>query len=561
MIDSIQHCIEALEEGILGLESGSGQASEVMERLGLTHVKLPSAQVIALLDMLSDGITPVNQDIATALLGLCEAHKKLLYALAGLLEHGAGVLRQAQDLEPAPVDVPGATAAFEGADESAPREQAPAPQPAPEAEAAPAAGEHEEESPPAAAQQQAKQSAISSVRVTTDRLDHLMELVGKLMVTYAVISQSGTGTAGKSLSGLRELDALISQLQGEVEAIRLVPLKQIFTPMQRLVSSLAAKVGKKVRLELAGEDLALDKSLVEGLNEPLVHLLRNAVDHGLEAPEERQAAGKDETGTVRIAAARSGETASIRVSDDGRGLNPQRIRAKAVERGLLREDQEVSEEEVLRFVLRSGFSTAEKITDISGRGVGMDAVVNAIRTEMDGEIDIASEPGHGATFTISIPLTRSSNDGIVEALVCRLGQETFLIPSHEVVEIYVPRSRDVVELPDGNETVDVRGEICSLLRLDRHLGLPACTRAVTACQAVVVRGEAGKTAILVDEVLRQQQVVITNFTVPVQEIYSLPLLGFGLMGESDAVVVDVEGLLQRCARADAPALTPPPSKG
>ena len=530
MLESIQQCIESLEEGVLGLETGAGAAATVMERLGLTHVKLPSAQVIALLDMLADGITPVNQDITSAFLGLCEAHKKLLYALAGFLEQGAGVLRTGADLAP-------------------PQAEAPLPPP-PEAQETPAPAEavHEQEAHepehPVEGHPQARQSAISSVRVGTDRLDKLIELVGKLMVTYAVISQAGTAAAGKTTSSLRELDSVIGQLQSEVETIRLVPLKQIFAPMQRLVKSLGQKVEKKVRFELQGEDLALDKSIVESLNEPLVHLLRNAVDHGLEGPAERAAAGKDETGTVLLSASRKGETAYIQVHDDGHGLDPERIRRKAVEKGLLPESERPSEAEVLQFILKSGFSTAEKITDVSGRGVGMDAVVNAIRTGLGGDILIESVLGQGATFTISIPLSRSANEGIVDALVCRLGQDVFLIPSRDVVEIYMPAARDVVSLPGGRETVDVRGEIYALLRLDRFLESPSDGRPVTSSQAVVVRVGDQKAAILVDEVLRQQQVVITGFTVPVQSIFSLPILGFGMMGESDAMVVNIEELLQ-----------------
>jgi two-component system chemotaxis sensor kinase CheA len=530
MLESIQQCIESLEEGVLGLESGSGATAAVMERLGLTHVKLPSAQVIALLDMLADGITPVNQDITSAFLGLCEAHKKLLYALAGFLEQGAGVLRTGKELAPA---------------------QAEAPLPPPSGDAAPApAAEHNGTEPEqhepehAEGQPQARQSAISSVRVGTDRLDKLIELVGKLMVTYAVISQAGAAAATKTVASLRELDSVIGQLQSEVETIRLVPLKQIFTPMQRLVKSLGQKVEKKVRFELQGEDLALDKSIVESLNEPLVHLLRNAVDHGLETPAERVAAGKDETGTVLLSASRKGETAYIQVRDDGRGLDPERIRRKAVEKGLLAESERPTEAEILQFILKSGFSTAEKITDVSGRGVGMDAVVNAIRAGLGGDILIESEPGRGAAFTITIPLSRSANEGIVDALVCRLGRDVFLIPSRDVVEIYMPAARDVVCLPGGRETVDVRGEIYVLLRLDRFLESPSDGRPVTSAQAVVVRVGDQRAAILVDEVLRQQQVVITGFTVPVQSIFSLPILGFGMMGESDAMVVNVEELLQ-----------------
>jgi two-component system chemotaxis sensor kinase CheA len=482
------------------------------------------------MDMLADGITPVSADITTALLGICEGYKKLLFAMSGLLEEGA---MNALQVQPEPLQ----------------EAQAPKPEPAePEAdesaEPSPDPHEIEAQTQQQAAAQAIKASSISSIRVDTERLDRIIELVGKLMVTYAVISQTGGTGASQTASSLRELDIIITNLQTEVNAVRLVPLKQIFVPMHRLVNSLAQKMGKKISFEILGDSLALDKTIVESLNEPLVHLLRNAVDHGLEMPEEREAAGKPPTGSVRLSASRRGENAYIEIRDDGRGLNPERIRAKAMEKGLLTGEEELSESEIFRLILTSGFSTADKVTDVSGRGVGMDAVLNVIRNTLDGEIDIASEYGRGSTFTLEIPLSRSANEGIVEALVCRLGKELFIIPSQDVVEIYLPRKRDMVDLPDGRQTVDVRGEVHTLLRLGDYLDIATDIEDMTRAQAVVVRVGELKTAILVDEVLRQQQVVITKFTLPVGDIFSLPILGFGMMGESDALVVDVEALLR-----------------
>jgi two-component system chemotaxis sensor kinase CheA len=365
------------------------------------------------------------------------------------------------------------------------------------------------------------------------------------MVTYAVIAQGGATSMTQMASSLRELDNVITRLQQEVNAIRLVPLKQIFMPMHRLVKSLSQKIGKKLDFEVKGDDLALDKTIVESLNEPLVHLLRNAVDHGLEDPEGRKAAGKPESGTVTLAAWRKGDSAFIQVADDGRGLDPDRILAKALEKGLAEPDKEYETGEILQFVLQSGFSTAEKITDVSGRGVGMDAVVNAIKVALDGEVSIESTLGKGAAFTIVIPLDRSANEGIVDALVCKVGGDTFIMPSRDVVEIYMPRHNDVVELPDGRETVDVRGEVHSLLRLADLLELTPEIDDIEMAQAIVVRVGDYKGAILVDEVLRQQQVVITGFTVPVQEIFDIPILGYGMMGESDALVIDAEEMIQQ----------------
>jgi len=550
MKDAIRQCIAPLEESILKLEDGrptSNEVTPVLEALGLTHLKLASAQVISLLDMLADGITPVNAPIVTALLRLCEAHKQFLYALAGVLDQPrAAAAPQRLDIPvPAASEPAAAEADALATDAGAPPEAGLQPPDHAEAQAERALA--------------ASKQGITSIRVPTERLDSLIELVGKLMVTFAVLSQSGTRGATLSASTLAELDTVITGLQTQVDAIRLVPLKQIFLPMNRLVQSLSQKMQKKVRFTITGDELALDKTIVESLNEPLVHLLRNALDHGLEPPEERAEKGKDETGKVFLNAYRKGDTAYVEVSDDGRGLNAERILRKAQERGLVepgqQPGQELSEQEIIQFVLASGFSTAEKVTDVSGRGVGMDAVANAVRAQLGGDITIENLPGAGSRFTLSIPLSRSVNEGIVDALVCRVGSETLIVPSRDVLEIYAPLAHDLVALPDGSETVSVRGQIFHLLRLRRHLQLEGVCEDIAKGLLITVRMGEVSAALLVDEVLRQQQVVVTGFTVPVQDIYTLPILGFGMMGESDALVLDIEKLLAEVSappQAEAP---------
>ncbi|MCJ2163006.1 MULTISPECIES: ATP-binding protein [unclassified Pseudodesulfovibrio] len=540
MQDSIIQCIEDIEKQILEVDATGQGAETVVDALGLSCMQLSSAGVIALLDMFKDGITPVNNDIISAMLGICEAQKKFFFALGGLLGGSAEALARIGTNRPK-----AAAVVEESEEEAAKAFEEPSTAEDDTPTETKAALEEEKSAEPEKAAAKPSAQAISSIRVGTDRLDRVIELVGKLMVTYAVIAQGGATNMSQVASSLRELDNVISKLQKEVNAIRLVPLKQIFTPMHRLVKSLSQKIGKKLEFDVRGDDLALDKTIVESLNEPLVHLLRNAVDHGLEDPEGRKAAGKSEAGVVTLSAWRKGDSAFIQVKDDGRGLDPDRILSKALEKGLADADKEYNKQEILQFVLQSGFSTAETITDVSGRGVGMDAVVNAIKVTLDGDVEIESTLGHGAAFTITIPLDRSANEGIVDALVCKVGGDTFIMPSRDVVEIYMPRLQDVVQLPDGRETVDVRGEIHSLLRLADLLELTPEINNIEMAQAIVVRVGDYKGAILVDEVLRQQQVVITGFTVPVEEIFHIPILGYGMMGESDALVINAEEMIQQ----------------
>lgn len=556
MREYIDQCMEPLEDKVLQLEEARPAPEavrDVLDTLGLSHMKVASAQVVALLDMFSDGITPVNEGIVTGLLRVCEAHRKFLLALAGVLDQPLASFAKPA---PATAEVEAAAAPAQATatadalfDETQPdnaqHEDGHLAAPLhPSQQLGQQSGQHPEDAEKQVdrAMQASKQS-ITSIRVPTERLDSLIALVGKLMVTFAVLSQSGTRGATLSASTLSELDTVITGLQREVDAIRLVPLKQIFLPMNRLVQSLSQKMKKKVRFTISGDELALDKSIVESLNEPLVHLLRNALDHGLENPEDRAASGKDETGSVTLTAYRKGETAYIEVADDGRGLNAARIRAKAIEKGVIEPDAELSEQETVQLILQSGFSTAEQVTDVSGRGVGMDAVANAVRNTLGGDIVIENLPTCGSRFTLTIPLSHSVNEGIVDALVCRVGPETLIVPSRDVLEIYAPQEADLVSMPDGAETVSVRGQMFHLLRLCRHLELEEATTDIQRGLVVTVRQGSVSAALLVDEVLRQQQVVVTGFTVPVQEIYGLPVLGFGMMGESDALVLDVEKLL------------------
>ncbi len=585
MKDSISSCISQLQESIIDLEHGSGDINSILQDLGLEHVKMPSAQVIALMDMLTDGITPITPELITALLDITEAQKKFYYCIGGLLDKGVAQLDSRtpenpeaaasgtsnSDLEKAEMEMMAEMAAMMGEtpDENDGWEKMDAisSEDQPEESSSSPATEDDDHNPPeedsrateATAAKEIKtdeiketvqktpakkkdSQAISSIRVSTQQLDSLIELVGKLMVTYAVIAQTKADNISKISSSLAELDKVIRSLQSEVDEIRLVPLKQIFMPMHRLVKSTSQKLGKRIKFTINGDELALDKTIVECLNEPLVHLLRNALDHGIESAEDREMCGKDEVGTVNLSAYRKGEFAYIEISDDGKGLDADILLVKALEKGLADPEKEYSKEEIYEFILQSGFSTASAVTDISGRGVGMDAVVTAIKNTLDGKISIQSELGKGSTFTIAIPLSRSVNEGIVDALIATIADETFIFPSREVLEVYEPAEHEFTDLPDGRETVSVRGKVHPLIRMYKIFDLPAPSEKVIPKVILVKLGET-KAAILVDEVLRQQKAVVTGFTLPVNLIYKLPILGFGMMGERDALVIDTETLI------------------
>lgn len=551
MKKSIEACLESLEAEILSLESGKAnpaQVKNVLEHLGLSQVRYADTGVSTLMDMLQDGIAPVSPDMVTALLRMTDGQRLLLYSMAGVVETRA---EKIQKLRAAGEYVDPAVQAEMKGQEADRKEQGA--ERAPEEQRSSAAVRNGAEKAGADAQAQpakqpvkAQSTEIASIRVGTDKLDSLIEYVGKLMTQYAVIAQNSSLDA-KAVAGMKELESVIGHIKEEVEKIRLVPLKQIFTPIHRLVSSLTLKMEKKVHFEVQGDDLELDKTIVEHINEPLVHLLRNAVDHGLESSSERVAAGKSEEGQLTLSARRENGKAILAVRDDGRGLDPERIRQKAIDRGLLTAEEELTDEEIFQYILESGFSTAEKVTDISGRGVGMDAVVHSIRGRLGGDIRIQSEKGRGSLFELDIPLERSLSEGILDALIVQMREEIFVVPSQSVLEVYAVSPQELSTMPSGDETVDVRGELYPLFRLDEYFGLESVrgkSFQTGDVQAVVIRVGKKKAAFLVDDVLRQQQVVVAGFTIPVKEIYQVPILGYGMIGERDALVLDVEALFE-----------------
>jgi two-component system chemotaxis sensor kinase CheA len=389
----------------------------------------------------------------------------------------------------------------------------------------------------------------SSIRVRIDRIDRLINLVGELVIAQSIVSQAAADFTPDNLTRLREsvtqMDRYTRELHERIMAIRMVPLKQLCGLLTRLVRDLAAAVGKQAVLEVSGEETELDKIVLEKISDPLTHLVRNAIDHGLESPGERLAAGKPAAGVVRLQAYQQGGSVYIEVSDDGRGLDRQRIVAKARDCGLVEPDQVLTDEEALALIYRPGLTTAERVTEISGRGVGMDVVKRNLEA-LGGSIATRTEPGRGTSFRIKLPLTVAVLDG--QAVL--VADQTYLLPLVNILESVRPARGSVHSLPGSGEFVVVRGQTLPLIHLGRLFGVQA--RASDPCEGlvVIVEHEGRSAAVLIDEILGQQQVVVksleANFT-KVEGITGATILGDGRV----ALILDVSELIELTRTAAA----------
>lgn len=346
------------------------------------------------------------------------------------------------------------------------------------------------------------------VRVDTQKLDGLIDLVGELVIAQSMVVQNPAlgSVADQNLARLlSQLRGITTDLQRTAMSLRMVPVRPTFQKMARLVRDLAVQQGKEIGLVLEGEDTELDRGLVEDLADPLVHMIRNSADHGIEMPDDREAAGKPRAGTIRLRAFHQGGFVVIEVSDDGRGLDPRRILAKAVEKGLVAADETLEPRQVYDLIFAPGFSTADRVTDISGRGVGMDVVRRNIE-RLRGKIGIDSEPGMGTRFTISLPLTLA----IIEAVIVGVGGERYVIPTLSVRESFRPRPGQVATVQGKGEMVSMRGRLTPLLRLGDHLGVAPRARDATEGIVVVVESGLDARCLLVDELVGKQEVVIKS---------------------------------------------------
>lgn len=392
----------------------------------------------------------------------------------------------------------------------------------------------------------APQAELQSVRVSIEQMDALLNLVGELVIERArlergvrkVAELNGNGIA-EELQGVTErVSRIVSQLQEALTRTRMVPLNVVFARFPRLVRELARSMNKRVQLKIEGEDTEIDRALVEKLNECLVHLIRNAIDHGIEPPDERTAAGKPPEGLIEISASQSEGSVIVVVRDDGRGIDPNKIRRKAIERGLLTEEQasSLNDDDAIQFIFRSGFSTKEEVSEVSGRGVGMDAVKAAME-QIGGTIDLHSQIGAGTTVTLRLPLTLA----IIPALLVRVGGRLFALPMHSVTEVLDLQRSDIQEIGTGEKVLVLRGNPLPLFSLAKLLGIP---NGGTEGTGVIVRQQEKLIAMSVEGVEGKDEIVIKPLGYPLHNLRSF--IGATILGDgSIALIVDLNGLTIR----------------
>ena len=510
--------------GFLGLAPMHALAHEVETLLDLARnhrIRIDSAVITEILRS-RDAVQALNQQVAVAL-----EHGRLPERIVPV-SHLIGAVRRLVHAGTAPEGVALAVAPATDVELPAAGEAAPAP-----SDAAPAAAEGAEP----------KAVTSQTVRVSTEKLDVLMDVVGELVIVQSQLTETARrfGVQVPPLAAnVGQLSRITKELQHTAMSLRMIPIRPSFQKMERLARDLAQECGKKAVFTTQGGDTELDRTMVEEIADPLVHMVRNALDHGLERPADRLAAGKPEMGTVTLRAYHQGSQIVIELQDDGRGLDPDKILAKARRQGLVPPDGRPDREEIYSYIFLPGFSTAEKITAVSGRGVGMDVVKRNVE-RLRGRIETISELGRGTTFTIKLPLTMA----IIDGLIVRVGEDRFILPSASVQRALRPTRENIVTVKGCGEVLDLRGRMIPLHRLHRRFGIPA--RALEPWEGIVVIVEvAGKVcALLVDEMVSKQEVVIKNLGAFMQGLSNTSgISGGAILGDgSIALILDPAALL------------------
>lgn len=391
----------------------------------------------------------------------------------------------------------------------------------------------------------AKSPDAGSVRVETAKLDHLMNMVGEIVIAQSLIrhnSMLGGNTDTRLLGDLSQLARVTAEVQRATMSMRMVPVGQLFQRIERVIRDLSRKAGKQVVLEAFGTDTEIDKTVAEELSDPLLHMVRNSVDHGIEMAADRLAAGKTAEAHIRLSAHHQGGQVVIQISDDGKGLDSEKIRRKAEERQLISSTAQLSESEIHQLIFEPGFSTADKITDVSGRGVGMDVVRRNVE-KLRGRIETHSTLGQGTTFLLKLPLTLA----IIDGLVVEVGAERYIIPLSAVKEIFRPKPDTIFSIEGRDEMVLVREHLIPVVRLHRQLGIEARSIELSDGLLVVVESEGKQFCLLVDDLLGKQEVVIKSLGELLKNVpgtSGCAVLGDGRIG----LILDTDGIYRERRR-------------
>ena len=538
--ESEEH-LHNIEQGILTLEQNPKDADTLHSIfrafhtfkggsgfLNLVPIHCLAHELESLLDLARQGRLEINGDVINLILAGADTLKRFVSEIQVQL---SGV----KPPEPIQVPIHGLIERVREVTTGGAATASPAPAAAPEASEATAAAPVND-----AARRSAVRAATGFVKVDTQKLDGLVDLVGELVIAQSLVTQDNDVRSLQSpllMRHLAQLGRITAELQKTATSLRMVPIKGTFEKMTRLVRDLSLKAGKQVELQFSGEETELDRNLIEELDDPLIHMIRNSVDHGIEKPEVRVAKGKSPRGIVHLRAFHQGGNILIEIKDDGAGLNKERILAKARQQGLATESETLSESEIFRFIFAPGFSTAEKVTEISGRGVGMDVVRRNI-ANLRGKIEIASVPDQGSTFTIYLPLTLA----IIDGLLVGVGDQRFILPTLSVRESFRPTRAMISTVHQRGEMVNVRGRLCPLLRLHRHFDIQPLSEDPAQAIVIVLESNHELRCLMVDQLLGKQEVVIKSLGETFKGSHALAgaaILGDGRVG----LILDVNDLI------------------
>jgi two-component system chemotaxis sensor kinase CheA len=569
IVESQEH-LRAIESHLLAIEDGEASAEAVHAIFRGFHtikglagflefdaMQKVSHEVETLLDRARNGELSLTAEVIDAVLESADFLRQWLDALQGAL--GGGSPASGPDPEPlirrvqsmvtpaeASSGVPEIGVSGSGSDSSempARRETAKetaAPRAPVEAAAlavlssvAPAPERQETAAPAAKAEapESARSPEARAVKVDTGKLDHLVDMVGEMVIAQSMIQHDPelqSVNRPRLLRNLTQLARITDEVQKTAMAMRMMPIEHLFQRMRRVVRDLARKTGKEVEMEITGGETELDRNLVEELADPLMHMVRNAVDHGLESPEDRVAKGKSATGHLRLKASHRSGHIVIEVADDGNGLDRRKIVDKAVRNGLVAEGEELTDERIYNLIFEPGFSTAATVTSVSGRGVGMDVVRRHVQ-KLRGRIEIQSTPGEGSTFFLKLPLTLA----IVDGLIVGVGKERYIIPLFAVREMLRPDAETVFTVQSKGEIAMVRGQLLPLVRLHRRFGITPRSENPTETLLIVAEAANRVFCLMVDELIGKQEVVIKNLGAMLQNVPGVAggaILGDGRVG-------------------------------